>query len=859
MKFEGFSTLKTKEILDNQVSDVSSKLENANINIPSKDLSEISLEEIKKQYPERYTIYLKILRAQKNNQEIEPKELDQMKDWIHALNNLDAYITKHNNNEKAGTRLRGRQINIFEDTRNSLEQGKREGYIKLPTGVGKTILFTQIVESLGLKTLIVVPSKVLLNQTGEKLEKFTDVEFGKYYQKIKDSSKSVTVITYQSLMRGIESETIKPKEYGVLILDEVHKGLGEKTAEAIKKFSGIKLGFTATPEYSKDKHVGDLLEHEIHSMSIMEAARENLILRPKPIYAFTETDISDVKVTSSGDYDEKELEKAVNNEARNLSAMQLYQEMFFGRSAIAYCSGVAHAESLNKLFNEQGISSAVISGTTPEEERGDIFKKFKNGEIKVLCNARVLIEGFDEPRASVGLNLQPTLSKVDAEQRGGRLLRINDIDPFKVPYIVDFIDTNRNSSSITFPDILKYSGATEQDLEEIQKENLLDSDKKKMSDSDNTNDSYINEKLINIQGLRVVVNIKEIFNIQGDFELSKDKITFTFPPEGWRTASSLRKEVKTLPETVKKFAEQYRESRPAWFKVFKTSSGTSVAEHYSNELVEIIKKEFNKQDAIDGWKTASSLLGELKTSGPVIKKFVEPYRLSNPEWFRAFMAGPVQREHYSPGLVGILTKELTIPETPTGWLSVTSILEHVPVGRSVIRKFAEQYRESNPNWFKDFRVESSKIEHYSPELINLIIENFSSTSKALEGWLTGSSLQKEINVSQVTIKKFAESYRTSNPEWFRDFKPYAGYLNAEHYSPVLIKIIKETFIEAPEGWLQVSVLSDENRTYPLAIRNFAEKFRQSNPEWFKKFKGPRSGIIEHYSPELVKIIREHVF
>lgn len=509
------------------------------------DLSELSVDEIKERYPERYRSYLRILRAQKGGKEIDESELTEMRTFITALNNLDAYISSHKKNEDKRV-LRERQITVFDDIRNSLERGEREGYVKLPTGVGKTILFSQVVESLGLKALIVVPSKVLVGQTGERLGEVTDLEFGHYYQEEKDFSKPVTVITYNSLITGVEKGIIHPNDYGVLILDEAHKALGEKRIETLEKFDCIKLGFTATPEYSKEKRVSNILEHEIHSMSIVEAVQEGLISRFKSILAFTETDLSNVTTHGESGYSEKELEKAINNHSRNLSAVELYKTMFDGKSAIAYCGGLDHARAVEKLFNERQISSRMISGQTPPEERKMILEQFKNSEIKVLCNARLLIEGFDEPRASVALNLHPTLSRVDAEQRAGRVLRLDEKDLEKWAYVVDFVDKNAKKSPVTFPEVAETSEA---DADEVIKEEEAGTF---AGDREVPEFQVPRSPDINIEGLKVFVDPREVLIISKEMSEGREKKELDF--------EKLRQEVQEKgiksSSEYKKFAAQ---------------------------------------------------------------------------------------------------------------------------------------------------------------------------------------------------------------------------------------------------------------------------------------------------------------
>lgn len=595
MKENWSSYIKTEAEIEKQIEEagdvLGAKLGQESI---SGDLHKLSIDEIKERYPERYNVYLRILRAQKGGKEIDESELAEMRTFITALNNLDAYISSHEENE--GERvLRERQITVFDDIRNSLERGEKEGYVKLPTGVGKTVLFSQIVESLGLKALIVVPSKVLVGQTGEKLEEFTDLEFGNYYQEEKDFSKPTTVITYNSLVASVEKGLIDPADFGVLILDEAHKALGEKRVEVLSKFDCIKLGFTATPEYSKEKHVSDILEHEIHSMSIVEAVQEGLISRFKSILAFTETDLSNVTTQGERGYDEKELERAINNHSRNLSAVELYKTMFDGQSAIAYCGGLEHARAVEKLFNEQQISCRMISGQTPPEERKIILEQFRNGEVKVLCNARLLIEGFDEPRASVALNLHPTLSRVDAEQRAGRVLRLDKNNSDKWAFVVDFVDRNAKKSPVIFPEVAETSEADKKEVIEVEEE---EKESEVFTDGPLISRPQASRyTTINIEGLKVFVDPREVLQMSKDMADGREKKEFDF--------EKLKQEVQSKgvnnATEYPKFAPQYK--WPSYSTIVKMHGWTGPDDFFGREKFDFEK--FKQEVQNMGVKTSS--------------------------------------------------------------------------------------------------------------------------------------------------------------------------------------------------------------------------------------------------------------
>ena len=510
MKFESFFRPKSKEDVKKQTEEVSANL-NTDIVHESmeKDLDILDTKDLKEKYQLRYNTYLAMLRAERQgniSEKIEEKDIHKAKVWINALNNLDNYITKQETGENKI--LRGRQVPVFNEIRNAIERGVTRGYVKLPTGVGKTVLFSQLIEALGLKSLIGVPSLPLVKQTSDKMEKFTTKSYGSYSSEGKDTTKDITTITYQSLIGAVRDGIIKSEDFPVFVLDEAHKALGPETSKAVRSMDdSLQIGFTATPNYSTEHSVSEVLPEEIYTMELREAIEEGLVNRTKTIHAFTNVDLSSVPVVK-GDYDSKQLEKVINVHGRNMAALELYKNKFSDQKAIVNCSGVQHAKDVAKIFAEQGIKAAHIDGSMNEDQRNDILEKLATGELMVVTNARLLLEGFDEPTVSVALNLNPTLSLIDAEQRGGRVARLDDDNPEKWAYVIDFIDKNSKKKQVLFSEILGGDVVIPEAVDD--KNNFVPMSPQERESRSRT---PINIDDLEVDGLRVVVDSNEIMEV----------------------------------------------------------------------------------------------------------------------------------------------------------------------------------------------------------------------------------------------------------------------------------------------------------------------------------------------------------
>jgi len=772
--------LKTSEELGQQVDQVSQELEKE-IAQPSKkeDIFKVSIKEIKEKFPVRYEAYLRILRKNKQQDgELSETEKKEVSERLGVLNNLDQYIENHwTNGEKT---LRERQITVFEDMRDFLEEGGRGGYIKLPTGAGKTVIFSEFIEATGLRTLIVVPTKILVEQTEEKLSEFTeDLNVGKIYSEAKRQGTDVTIITYQSLVKKLNDGAIKPDDYKCLILDEAHVSLSDDRVDAVKKFGhAIRLGFTATPQYSWNKKVEQILPTEIHSLGVKEAAEEGIISSFSVILVETDVDITNVKVTSTGEYSQEDLQRVINVEGRNNSAVELCKQMFGGQLCVVYCGGIEHAIELSKIFNKKGISAEVISGKNSSEEQQVILKKFKDGEIKVLCNADILIAGFDEQKASVCLNLRPTLSSVMAEQRGGRVLRLDNSNPLKHATIVDFIDKNKNNRShqITFAEIANASVVY----------SIPTFNPSFIPQQFNERDTRIVPD-IKIEGLKVISDPMEVMRVLNKMQGMEIQLA----KEGWIKPSELGDKFNISNNTVKVFAESFRKNYPGWFSKFKDLNG-AIAEYYSSELIKKINEEFELREfAPEGWMVKNEAKILFKKTTAAIKKVVEKYRKSNPEWFHEYLCdNGVLREHYSPELVAAINVEFNSQNlAPKDWLTMNQFSQTIGRHETTVKRLTKKFRIDHPEWFR-WCVDrlGRSFEFYSPELVRKIKESIKSNEHAPEGWFTKNGLANKTKKSPGQISRLAERSRNSNPEWFHQYLDSGNRLK-EHYSPELIKQI----------------------------------------------------------------------
>lgn len=843
---------KSEGILRNQVALVTNLFGESIAPYLNGEIYKLSLADLNTRFSVRYEMYLESLRSARRN----PAEIVQSKGKIrllHSLNALDSYIETQLNDENSRVLL-DRQVTAFEDLRAFLESGGREGFIKLPTGSGKTVLFTEFVEATDLKTLIVVPTKILVNQTVDRFQEFApDVETGKVYQESKDYSRQVTITTYSSFLKNVEKGIIDPSEYELLVLDEVHKALSRRRSAAVTKFMrALRLGFTATPRYTQDKQVGNLLASEIHTMGIREAVEEGILSSLSVYLAQTDIDLSGVKLTQYGNYDEEDLEKAVNIAIRNTAAVDLYKNLFLGLKGISYCVTVRHALDLATRFNDAGLPAAVMSGYQTRGEQQEVLDRFRRGEVQMLCNADILIEGFDEPSISICLNLRPTTSPVMAEQRAGRVLRLDPDNPGKHAYIVDFIDQFED------PDYLPVSFAQIVEGAHVFKKNALPPD-----ESGGGRFGRPVYPDIQITGLRVITEAEEILRVVREMEDRKYKS----PEEGWLSVMAVSRRFRMSKPIVYKFMGRYRESHPEYFQVFKSPAG-HVAEYFSPELVEIIAEaRSNLQAPVEGWLSISQLSNELGVSINTIERLIREQREIAPDNFKVFRrtSGSLV-EHFSPGMISFLRRQveaqyLQFSSPPEGWFSYPQLAKELGTERDTAVRLSQKFRELHPEFFAKFRNRSGQVREYiSTELLEELRKTWADIPVAGSDWINKKKMAELLGINEKTVERLVSRYRIEKPDFFQILKTSKGYLT-EHLSHSLLVFLREErnkFSRVEEGWVTYPTLALVLGIARSTAAKLAEKYRETYFQYFREFISPDGNIREYISDELMNLLKQGI-
>ena len=305
------------------------------------------------------------------------------------------------------------------DAWNPKTQNIKNILFQMPTGTGKTTVFSEIVRKAALKekkVLIVVHRIELVEQIADRLSQFgVDVGIISASQKATPHH-DIQVATIQTLSRRV----YPPAD--IVIIDECHhsKASTYKTLWEIYPDARF-LGVTATPVRINGDGFDDLFEILIPLGKLSFFVENGYLVRMKHLVGSI-PDLSNVKQRMK-DYDIEMLRNVMLDNSLMANLVESYVKFANGKKTIVFAVDVQHSKEIVKRYIDADIPAAHVDATTPKNERKDILNKFKSGKILVLSNVDIVSEGFDVPDCEAVQLARPTKSLVLYLQQVGRCMR----------------------------------------------------------------------------------------------------------------------------------------------------------------------------------------------------------------------------------------------------------------------------------------------------------------------------------------------------------------------------------------------------------------------------------------------------
>jgi len=338
--------------------------------------------------------------------------------------------------------LRPYQEKILDIVPQELKEKERI-IVQLPTGMGKTVVFSKLISMLKKPTLVIAHREELLTQAWEKIiniGNFQTWEVDIVLRSTPDPDAKVWVASIQTLIRGNRLHLIKPE---LIIIDECHHSIAKSYRKVLDYFPSVPVvGFTATPTRSSKKEKNELVEiwdDIVYQYPIKKAILDGYLAGIEYYQVKTDVDLGGIK-TVAGDFAQGELGNKVNVHFRNQACVDKYLSLGGGK-CVVFCVDVSHSRDMCQIFREGGIKADVVTGDLDRDERRAILAGFAQSppdDNYVLCNCMVLTEGWDCPDVKMLILARPTQSIIVYLQQLGRGLRVTDTK--KTVIVVDIAD-----------------------------------------------------------------------------------------------------------------------------------------------------------------------------------------------------------------------------------------------------------------------------------------------------------------------------------------------------------------------------------------------------------------------------------
>ena len=335
-------------------------------------------------------------------------------------------------------------VRFFSDPNSS----KHNGIIILPTGAGKSLVIADIASRIDEPLIVLQPNREILQQNFDKLQSYGVWDCSVYSASFncKEISR-ITFATIGSVMNHCEDFN----RFRKILIDECHlvNPFGGQYRDFIAAVKGRQvIGLTATPyrlgQTIDPKTIGSpfpkygsilkfltrtrprVFDSVLYYCQVKTLLERGYLARLR-YFDMNRIDMDNVKLNSTGaDYDDKSLFKEFERVSFYEYTLSIINRVLHPKDGkrrngiLVFCRFVEDAES---LAAQLAPVCEVVTGSTPKRERDDILKRFKSGEVRVVCNVGVLTTGFDHPALDTIILARPTMSLALYYQMVGRAIR----------------------------------------------------------------------------------------------------------------------------------------------------------------------------------------------------------------------------------------------------------------------------------------------------------------------------------------------------------------------------------------------------------------------------------------------------
>jgi DNA/RNA helicase len=305
------------------------------------------------------------------------------------------------------------------------KEGRKRTLLVLPTGCGKTIVFSKIIEDrvkMGERVLVLAHRSELLEQASDKL--MTATGLGTALEKAENTSIGswfrVVVGSVQTMQREKRLSQFPPNHFDTIVIDEAHHAMSDGYQRVLEHFGGANvLGVTATPDRGDMRNLGSYFDSLAYEYPLVDAIKSGYLSKITAITIPLELDLSTVS-QQGGDFKASEIGTALDPYLEQIADEMVKQCK--NRKTVVFLPLVKTSQKFRDILNEKGFRAAEVNGES--KDRAEILEEFDKDKYNVLCNSMLLTEGWDCPTVDCVVVLRPTKVRALYSQMVGRGTRL---------------------------------------------------------------------------------------------------------------------------------------------------------------------------------------------------------------------------------------------------------------------------------------------------------------------------------------------------------------------------------------------------------------------------------------------------
>jgi superfamily II DNA or RNA helicase len=300
---------------------------------------------------------------------------------------------------------------------------------QLPTGGGKTVIFSEIVRQYlkhhQKKVLVLTHRIELCKQTSNMLTEF-NVNNKVIHSKANlddQENYSCFVAMVETLNNRLNEEKLDISDVGLVIIDEAHYNSFTKLFKFFDK--SFFLGVTATPLSSNMQLPMNDNYDELIVGETIESLIQNEFLSSANTFLYN-VGLTSLVVGANGDYTVKSSEDLYSNNDMLSKLLSSYEEHSKGKKTLIFNNGISTSLHVYEMFRAAGYTIAHLDNTATKKEREFILRWFKKTPNAILTSVSILTTGFDEPTVDTIVLNRATKSLTLYYQmigRGSRILK----------------------------------------------------------------------------------------------------------------------------------------------------------------------------------------------------------------------------------------------------------------------------------------------------------------------------------------------------------------------------------------------------------------------------------------------------